>query len=196
MRHARCFAALALLLATAWGVALAQDVRNPGESDLAFAGRTLNLPADSDTHVTATAWNGVPTLFVDYKTQEADPQRPLVALQPLPSGAYRTIQVTMGEQEGGTPDIAALGFARAEKTPGQDLIVILSWEQEHYDVDGTLYEVRIFREPAPGQTTLTPLKVSDHFGTECDCNWRDGRRKRFRYKTIAAVKAELKRMGF
>jgi hypothetical protein len=39
-------------------------------------------------------------------------------------------------------------------------------------------------------------EFSTHFGTVCDCNWRDGKSKRFQFKTIAAVKAELRKLGY
>jgi len=187
------------ILAVACGStdARAQDVsREAGEGDLSFAKRVLHFSNDADPHTTAATWSGIPTLFVDYETPGDDPERPLVALQQQPDGRYRTIQVTLGEQEGGTPDIAAIGFARADPHPAKKLIVILAWAQRHYDVEGTLYEVRIFDNPKPDQKALTLVKLSQHFGSECDCGWRDGTTKHFRFKTIAAVKAELKRLGY
>lgn len=166
--------------------------RQPGESDLAFATRALKLGGGAAPHVLAADWNGVPTLLVDYDTDGGDPdraERPLVAIQPQPSGGYRAVEVTRGEQEGGVPDIKALGFARATRDPAQDLIVILAWPQMHYDVEGTLYEVRIFASPQPGQTALQPLRISARFGSGCDCSWRSGAAKTYRFRTIAAVKA-------
>ncbi len=187
------------LLTLACGLASAQAedfTRAAGENDQAFAMRVLQLSPNADPHTTAATWNGVATLFVDYTTTADDPERPLVAFQQQPNGHYRAIQVTLGEQEGGTPDVAAIGFAHASHHPTKDLIVILAWRQQHYDFAGTLYEVRIFGASKPEQTTLTPLKISDHFGSGCDCGWRDGTQKHFHFKTIAAVKAELKRLGY
>lgn len=180
--------------------AQAQDLRRaPGESDLAFVTRALKLSDESDAHVTAAKWNAVPTLFVDYQTgsdNDDDAERPIVALQQEPTGLYREIQVTVGEQEGGVPDLLAVGFARAEQKPVQDLIVILAWGQTHATVSGTFYEVRIFAPPAPGETALTLLPISKKFGTECDCTWDDGTSKHFRFKTIASIKAGLKQLGY
>ncbi len=188
----------AVLFLAGLSAAQAQDLRRaPGESALAFVTRGLKLSDESDAHVTAANWNGVPTLFVDYQTgSDDDAERPIVALQQEPSGSYREIQVTVGEQEGGVPDLLAVGFARAERNPVQDLIVILAWGQTHATVSGTLYEVRIFAPPAPGQTTLTLLPISKKFGMECDCTWNDGTSKHFRFKTIASIKAGLKRLGY
>jgi hypothetical protein len=180
----------------AWGQALD---RRPGETDLAFATRALKLGDGAAPHALSADWNGVPTLFVDYETNGGDPdraERPLVAIQPQPSSGYRAVEVTLGEQEGGVPAIIALGFARATREPAKDLIVILAWPQMHYDVEGTLYEVRLFASPKPGEAALQPLKVSGRFDSGCDCSWRTGASKRYRYKTIAAVQAELKRLGY
>ena len=190
---ATLLATVALLFAAS--DARAQDVtRSPTETDEAFARRALHLSDSAEMHVVSAAWNGTPTLFVDYV--DNNEERPLFALQREPAGAYRKLTVTLGEQEGGTPDIEAIGFANADKDPAKELIVILGWNQQHADVSGTLYEVRIFDDLKPGRTSLTQLKISDHFGSECDCDWKDGTHKRFRYKTIAAVKAELERMGY
>ena len=190
---------IGFVLITASGLASADTLdfsRNAGENDLAFAARVLQFSTDADPHTIATTWNGISTLFVDYTTTDNYPERPLVALQQQPNGRYRAIRVTLGEQEGGTPDIVAIGFARASRSPTKDLVVILAWTQRHYDFGGTLYEVRIFDTPKPDQTALTLLKISEHFGSECDCGWRDGTTKHFRFKTIAAVKTELKRLGY
>ncbi|HKM62841.1 MAG TPA: hypothetical protein VJY39_10160 [Acidisphaera sp.] len=186
-----------VLLATLCSGAQAQDfVRAPAEADEAFATRVLHLSGDADPHVTSATWNGAPTLFVDYRTTAEYPERPLVALQPQASHAYRAIQVTVGEQEGGTPGIIAIGLADARHHPAETLIVILAWPQEHLDVNGTLYEVRIFDPPKPGQTDLAPSKISQHFGAGCECSRSDGTNSRYRYTTIAAVQAELKRLGY
>ncbi|MDR6531087.1 hypothetical protein J2800_001829 [Caulobacter rhizosphaerae] len=197
MKHLRRFTGVFLAFACLCAGARAQTLdRAPGESDLAFATRALDLPKDAEPHTTPAAWNGVPTLFVDYKTSDADPERPLVALQRQAAGGYRTIQVTLGEQEGGTPDILAIGFANADRDPERELIVILAWPQVHYDFSGTLYEVRLFDAPKPGQTELTLLPVSGKFGTGCECGRRDGPDEHYRFTTVAAVKAELKRLGY
>jgi hypothetical protein len=171
--------------------------RAPAESARSFADRTLHLPAPADgddIHVLETKWNGHAVLFVDYPEQN---DRMVVALEQQPDGAYRKVDVTDGEEEGGLASVAAIGFAKAEKSPDQQLIVILAWPVQHAVSEGTLYEVRIFEDAKPGQTALTLLKpISDKLSANgCDCD-QDGKTNHFRFKTIAAVKAELKRLGF
>jgi hypothetical protein len=188
--------AIFALAALACTDARAQDFdRALGEDDLSFAKRVVGFSDDADPHTTAAIWDGVRTLFADYKTAVEYPERLLVALQQQPGGGYRAIQVTTGEQEGATPDIA-LGLANADHDPAEELVVILAWPQLHYDVEGTLYEVRFLDDPKPDQSPLTQFEVNQEFDATCDCGWRDGTTKRFRFKTIAAVRAELKRLGY
>jgi hypothetical protein len=163
-----------------------------GETDDAFAVRMLRL-GDSDAHVLATTWNGVRTLFVDY-VQGADteaPERPLVALEETAPGKFRKLAVTVGETEGGEPDIAAIGFANADRDPAKELIVILAWRQYHATACGPIYEVRIFDDPDPGGKALRQLPISKHFGEGCA-----DKPERFRFTTISAVRAELSRLGY
>jgi hypothetical protein len=58
----------------------------------------------------------------------------------------------VGEEDGGIADIAAIGFANADKNPAKELIVILKWNQQHAFELGTAYEVRIFDDARPGQS--------------------------------------------
>lgn len=174
-------------------------VRAQNENTVAFAQRVLKLTGDDDTHVTQATWNARNYLFVDYvRTADGEAVRDLVALEEVGDHHYRKIYVTTGEEEGGTPDVEAIGFADERNGAGRKLIVLLAWNQQHYDVTGTLYEVRIFEGAAPSQSKLTYLsKVSHHFDVHsCDCDWRGGKSQRYPYRTIAAIKAELSRIGF
>lgn len=198
-------ASIVTLSLIAAGASRADDVaRNPNETDTTFAQRVLHLNADNDPSVVTAAWNGVPTLFVDYQTTSGEEtNRPLVALMRQPDGRYRAVRVTNGEEEGAVAAYDAIGFANADHSAAKALIVILSWDQNHHDlVSGKLYEVRIFPAPRPGQTSLTPIAISKHFDSGCECWHNDGGPKEkpywthFRFKTISAVKAELKRLGY
>ncbi|WP_420383301.1 hypothetical protein [Novosphingobium sp.] len=190
-------AALALSMALFPSVVTAQVFdRQPSESAESFADRVLRLPKGrGDAHVLAAKWNGRDTIFVDYLNGD---DRDVVALIRQDANAYRKIAVTTGEVEGGNADVVAIGFANADHDSAQELIVILSWPVQHYDINGTLYDVRIFDDVHPGQTRLTYLKAaSARFGANsCDCEHRDGKPERYRFKTIADVKARLKHDGF
>jgi hypothetical protein len=61
------------------------------------------------------------------------------------------------------------------------------------------YEVRLFDDlQSEKAEKLTYLKaISDHFNQNtCDCVRRDGKTEHYRFKTVAAIKQELKRMGY
>jgi hypothetical protein len=160
------------LLVGSGSASLAQDIaRRSNETDLAFAQRALRLNADAAPRVLSADWNGVPTPFVDYEEIKGEEtNRPLVALMKQSDGRYRSVQVTTGEEEGGEATFDAIGFAKADRTESKALITILGWDQNHHDlVSGTLYEVRIFPAPRPGQTALNPLTISKHFDGGCEC---------------------------
>jgi hypothetical protein len=172
------------------------------ETGPAYARRVLDLPADADDiNVLEARWNGRAVLLVDYPREMADApgerEREVVALWRTPTGPEQA-SVTTGEQEGGEPTVAAIGFANADRDPADEMIVILTWPVQHYDVSGTLYDIRILDDARPGQARLAELEaVSGRFGEYgCDCNRRDEPPQRFPFRTIAAVKAELIRLGY
>jgi hypothetical protein len=181
-----------------WAAALpsySQDARRLSiEDTVAFAERALQLDSGEEVHALESRWNDHPSIFVDFVRDE---ERSLVLLQHQGEGLWRTIKITTGEQEGGTPDIAAIGYANADRDAADELIVILAWPQRHADVSGTLYEVRIFDDRAEGVQLDRLSEVDNRFDVHsCDCEWSDGRKERYPFKTIATVKSELKRHGY
>src|ERR1700678_2948785 len=140
-RSCRLFLSLVAVMVVSFDAAAAGLVQKPGESPSTFAIRALNIPSDADMHVTAADWNGRSDLFVDYVSGN---DRDVVVLEKVVDRSYRKIDVTTGEEEGGTATVEAIGFAPSKKDNTQKLIVFLSWPVQHADVNGTLYEVRIF----------------------------------------------------
>jgi hypothetical protein len=205
MKPITLVASVSTLLFGVANVSHAQDLlRRSNEADVAFAERVLHLETDAGPHLVAATWNGVPTLFVDYDAIKGEETtRPLVALMKQADGRYRVVHVTIGEEEGGEAAFDAIGFANADHSNNKSLITILAWDAAHGDlVSGIYYEVRIFPAPRPGQTELSPLAVSKHFDGGCECRHNDGGPKQkpywthFRFKTIAEVKVELKKLGY
>ncbi len=99
--------------------------------------------------------------------------------------------MTVGETEGGSPDVSAIGFANADHDRAKELVVVLSWSELHAGGCEPIDEVRIFDDARPGATLLRQLPISKHFGTGCADT-----PQHFRYSTVAAVKTELKRLGY
>jgi hypothetical protein len=176
-----------------------------------------------DAKATFTTWNGRPTVFVEYlidegklpakgrgswdepppqhvdiNTGERDKKlRVLAAVQRTADGKLHPTIVTDAGSDFGSSAVSAFGFANADRDAEKELIVIVQWEFGIYDVGGMEYQVRIFKQPDPSKPNLAPLQsVSDHFGYQCDCHFRDGRREYAKFKTIKAVQRELRRLGY
>lgn len=143
-------------------------------------------------------WNRSPVVFVEYlETSAGAEQRLLFVVHRDARGQLRQTRVMAIDEDGGPPEIAAIGFANADRDPARELIVIQTWPQQHYDYGGAFYEVRVFDDPKPGQSALIPLdQVSKRFSLGCECNWRDGKVEHYRFKTILQVQRELRRMGY
>jgi hypothetical protein len=150
-----------------------------------------------NTHTLETFWNGRRTVFVDYlngPSGEAD--RLLYAVQQ--QGEHlRAAKVTVGEQNGGDADLAAIGFVNADHDGAKELAVIMKWDVNHATVGGTFYQVQLLDDWKDGRGSLKPLtRLTAHFGSDCDCTRDDGTTTHFRFKTMAAVRHELRRLGY
>ena len=165
--------------------------------NLATAKSLLGV-VDDDAHTTKASWNGRQVVFVDYVTGEGDDVvRHLGAIQEVAPGQLQPIRVTEAGVDPTVAEVTAIGFSNADRDAAKELVVILNWPIQIYDVGGNFYEVRVFDDAKLGQQKLVELeKLSKHFGTECDCQWRDGKVKHFRFKTVAAVRRELRRLGY
>ena len=110
-------------------------------------------------------------------------------------GIYRDIAFGPIEEDGGYPEVLSVFFANADADASKELIVLCKYPQQHYDYEGNFYETFIFDNPSQ-KAQLIPLeKVSEKlYG--CECNWRNGKTEVAQYKTAAAVKVGLKKMGF
>jgi len=102
------------------------------------------------------------------------------------------------DTEGGDPNIETVFFANADSDKTKELIIIASWEQRHYDVNGTLYGTYVFDY----ELTSAILKwkfleeISRKLDGGCECSWRDGTSKKAIFKTAKEVKNKLIRLGY
>ena len=102
------------------------------------------------------------------------------------------------ESEGGNPKIEKVFFANADKGPNKELIVLVSWPQVHADVTGTFYATYVFDDfGIEGKKKLRYLKkISVKLSGGCDCEYKDGKITKAKFKNEADVISELKRLGF
>ena len=168
-----------------------------GDGAISKAAATKFLGVDpTSANTTQAKWNGRNAAFVDYLSGADEDELKFFVVY-NDSGRLHSAKVTTGERDCCVPQVAAIGFGNADSDAAKELIVILRRPIFNYDVGGSLYEVRVFDDLKVGQESLTPLlKISTRFGSACDCQWRDGNRKRYKFKTIAAVQRELKRLGY
>ncbi len=173
------------------------------------AGSTLaqadDGPAPREAETTfRTTWNGQPVVFttwLDSRTsQNADgdvEDAPTRRLEVVLDGD-KHYAVGAWDEQGGPAEIKAIFFANADKDPAQELIVITTWPVQHADVNGALYEVRVYDDIASAQgDRLRPIPaLNKHFGTGCDCDRPGATPDRYNFRTVSAVKSELRRLGF
>lgn len=177
--------------------------RNINETAKDFAER--NTPPESNLvhQVIETAlWgeNKVVIAFYeeDFGGEGCQDCKQIVGYVYLPQGGeYKKTLIHHFEQEGGNPKIESVFFANANNDRIKEIIVIVSWPVDHYDVSGTLYGTYVFGLPQADSSRLTFLKdVSSKLDGGCECWRRDGPQEKARYKTAAEVKVGLKKLGF
>ena len=203
MKHF-CLTSIILTLLSING--LAQIERLPNESAENFAKR--NMPPQSElVHkvIETEAWGNKKNVIAFYQIEiklkdnvSATQVDGYLFLQKSVN-SYEKILIHSFGEEGDTPQIEAVFFANADKDKAQELIVICSWQQRHYDVNGTLYGTFIF-DDLNHLTDSGSLKyletISNKVSGGCDCNYRDGRKGNKKFNSAAKVKAGLRKLGF
>lgn len=185
----------------------AEEVRRLQNETLEDFAKRNGPPQAELTHtvIETEAWDKQKTVIAFYiikiKLNDGTPATQVDGYLFIPksTNTYEKILIYNFEEEGDTPQIEAVFFANADKDKAKELIVICSYLQRHYDVNGTLYRTFIFddRRPGANQTRLSFLEdVSERVSGSCDCEWRDGKKKSSKYKTAASVKLGLKKLGF
>jgi len=199
--------ALFLLVLFLWTpCSSAEEVRRFENETLEDFAKRNGPPQAELTHtvIETEAWDTQKTIIAFYliriKLNNGTPATQVDGYLFIPKSnkTYEKILINNFEEEGDTPHIEAVFFANADKDKAKELIVICSYLQRHYDVNGTLYSTFIFDDRRPG---INPIRlsfledVSELVSGGCDCEWRDGRRKSSKYKTAASVKLGLKKLG-
>lgn len=100
--------------------------------------------------------------------------------------------------EGGDPKIEKVFFANVDKGKNKELIVLVSWPQVHADVTGTLYGTFIYDDyKIDGKKKLRYLKkISTKLSGGCDCEFKDGKTTKAKFKNEVDIRSELRRLGY
>ncbi|MDX6695876.1 MAG: hypothetical protein QOF02_3479 [Blastocatellia bacterium] len=201
-----CLFLTALILALA-SIGFAQSNSNgqevkrlQNETAENFAKRNGRAAAELVHKVIETeAWGNQKTIFAFYNGAVSGQVDGYVFVPKSPD-TYQKILIYNFEEEGGTPNVEAVFFVKADKDKAQELAVICSWEAHHYDVSGKLYHTYIFDDinsgASPARLKLLEA-VSEKVSGGCDCVYRDGKTKGTKkFETAAQVKAGLMKLGF
>ncbi|RFB73224.1 MULTISPECIES: hypothetical protein [unclassified Herbaspirillum] len=195
----RCLS-LMLLLVFSWGVGATTLERMSGESIDAFLVRTAprNRQPVQKPVVTDALGFSAPVLLVAYAATSNDSPDPSPGVQlflfvPKQSDSYERVLIDTYEPEGADASIESIFFSSIDKTSDKKLFVIVSWEQNHAIVKGTLYQTFIY-SLTPKSADAKPQylqALSDKLSGGCDC-WRaDEPASKARYKNAAQVRAGL-----
>ncbi|MFD2162589.1 hypothetical protein ACFSJU_09320 [Paradesertivirga mongoliensis] len=111
---------------------------------------------------------------------------------------YQKIFIDTIPTEGGAPTIESFFFANADKDLKKELVIIASWNVQHYDVSGTLYQTFVYDNMSNlKDNKLRFLKyISNKLSGGCECDWQDERSRKAKFTTAASIKDELKRLGY
>jgi len=194
---------LTLLLVLSWSAGATTLARTSGESVDAFLVRTAprgTQPVQKPVVTNALGFSA-PVLLVAYGETSTDstvssPNVQLFLFVPKQSDVYERVLIDTYEPEGADPNIESIFFASTDKTLDKKLFVIISWEQNHAIVKGTLYQTFIYAlTPKSADVNPQYLKsLSDKLSGGCDC-WRsDEPASKAKYKTAAEVRAGLLKM--
>lgn len=115
---------------------------------------------------------------------------------PVGQNIYKEIIFGPITPNGGLPEIISVFFANADRDIEKELIVLCKLEQtHHYDYSGRFYETYIFDNPnSKNQVTFYEKLSEKFFG--CECDFREEKSRKAKYKTAEDIKLGLKKMGF
>ena len=183
--------------------------RKDNETAEQFAERQKPENSTLTHKVLETKWNGNPTIIslydITYKLpEENDPGQQTYhkiigfVFSELGKNTYSKVTFGTIDTEGGNPSIETIFFVNADNDKAKEIIIIASWEQRHYDVNGTLYSTYVFDNQTIEKTFELKFleEISKKLDGGCECNWRDGTNKKSKFKTASEVKKELARLGY
>ncbi len=174
-----------------------------------FANRLKPENATLTHKVLEVKWNSVPVIIALYNQTYQLPQKKdsdqttynriigSVFIQ-TDSATYKRTTFGNIDTEGGDPNIESIFFANADTDSTRELIIIASWQQQHYDVNGKLYGTYVFDYNLSDTKLQWKLlaSISSKLEGGCDCSYSDGTKKTAKFKTAPAIRKELIRLGY
>lgn len=183
--------------------------RKDNETAVQFAERQKPENSTLKDKVLETKWNGNSTIIslydVTYKLpKESDPDQQTYhkivgfVFSELDKNTYSKVTFGTIDTECGSPSIETIFFANADNDKAKEIIIITSWEQKHYDVNGTLYGTYVFDNETIEKTFDLKFleEISKKLDGSCESIWSDGTNCKSKFKVASQVKKELVRLGF
>ena len=181
--------------------------RYDNETTEQFVKRLQPIHSQLTSKVIETTWNSNPVIIAFYMQtfklpKENDPDQDdymrIIArlyVQQKPN-EYKNFLIDTINSEGGDPRVESVFFANADKDKATELVLLISWEQHHFDIDGTLYGTFIYDDVLMPHLKLNFKKaISEKLDGGFD-GLTEGTKVTAKFKTSNAVKAELKKLGF
>jgi len=179
------------------------------ESTEQFVTRFMPLNSKLLQNFLDTKWNNKPVIIAFYEQNyklpvqdDPDQQDYLHVIGEIfirsDSNHYNKFVIDTIENEGGEPKIESVFFANADKDMNKELLIIVSWPQQHAGVNGILYGTYVYDDLI--KTTGKKLKylesISEKLSGGCECEYEDGKREKAKYTNASEIRTALKRLGY
>lgn len=203
------FLLLSFLLLAAVSSYCQFEIQNENETAEQFATRMMPENSILVHKVLSVRWNSIPAIIAFYEqayklSKEDDPDQEEYArviaeiFLNTESNHYKKIIIDTFDTEGSKPVIESAFFANADKDSKKELIIIVSWQQQHRDVSGILYATYIYDDAIKdSQMKLTFMeRISEKLSGGCECEWSNGASKKAKYKNATEIKTALRHPGY
>jgi hypothetical protein len=176
--------------------------RQDKETALNFVKRITNLEEFPHPVIETKEWDTTRKVIIYFVPKTTDDVTNIIGylLVPITSTGYKQVLIDTFYQEGADPKIETVFFANADKDKKREVVILVSWPQVHRGagIYGTLYGTYIYDNPnlSISQDKLKFYKgLSDKLdgGFEGD---REGKSVKAKYKSVASIRAALKKLGY
>lgn len=183
--------------------------RNPNETKEQFIERTKIHNSTVAGKIIDAEWNNSQVLTVfflqmndnnklDKKNNDCD-ERLIVCIYVQKSpNYYNSYFIDTISCEGDSPMLKDAFFANADGDLDKELVLIIAWNQKHYDFSGVLYGSFVYDYyQENGNYRFSDLKdIADKISGGCECVWKDGSENKSLFKTANEIKEQLNKLGF
>ena len=182
--------------------------RNENETIEQFVERVKPENSKITHNVISTKWNSTPVIIAFYEqsyklSKKQDPDQnsyqKIIATIFVENqkNNYTKLIISSFDNDGGPPKIETVLFANADQDQFKELIIIVSWEESHFEMSGTIYETFVYDNLKNDKKIDYLNEISKKLKGGCDCSYSDGRKNsKAKIKTAKNIKSELLKLGY